>query len=212
MGNLVTKGRVIREYEAEIMTLSITFYKDGADGGYILNGVQKQCEDFLAELEKINIPPENVRLEDGGIDRRRYDSEEIRAERKIIIKTKINIRLCTYIFSVIKKYSEAMRYSIHYSVDNKEQLSSQLLELAVEDSRRQADVIAKSLGKTVIGINSVNDKEYRIRNLAKSVCADDDINPEIPEAFKSDTPLADRASLPTVTLEEEIEICWNMSE
>ena len=211
MGNLVTKGRVHREYEAENMTLNISFQKEGDDVAYILGEVQKQCEEFLAELEKINIPPENVRLEDGGIRNQRYDSENKCAERVLIIKTKIDVRLCTYIFSVIKKYNEEIKYSISYGVNNKDQISDKLIELAVEDSRRQADVIAASLGKTVIGVNSVNDQERGYRNLAKSIRVDD-INPKIPDSFNSDTPLADRAALPTVSFEEEIEVCWNMSE
>lgn len=211
MSNLVTKGRAIREYEAENMTLKITFRKEGDDTAYILGGVQKQCENFLAELEKINIPPESVRLEDGGISKQRYDSENKYAERELIIKTPIDVRLCTYLFSVIKKYNEEIKYSISYGVNDKDQLKDKMIELAVEDSRRQAEVIATSLGKKVIGVNSVNDQERGYRNLAKSISVDD-INPEIPDSFNSDTPLADRAALPTVNFEEEIVICWNMSE
>lgn len=120
--------------------------------------------------------------------------------------------LCTYIFSLIKKCGNEIKYNIHFDVNNKEELSNQLIKLAVEDSRRQADIIAESLGCSITGVNSVNDQRYMHRNLAKSVTVEDDVNPEIPESFRSDTPLSDRAALPTIKLEEEIEICWNMSE
>ena len=113
---------------------------------------------------------------------------------------------------MIKKYGDSIRYKISYELTNEEDLRGKLLDLAVADSRRQADIIAASLGKTVIGVNSVNDKDYVRRNLAKSISLEDAPNPEIPEAFRSDTPLSDRAGLPTLTLEEEIEICWNMSD
>lgn len=211
MGNLVTKGKAIKEYEAEKMTVTITFQKEGDEAGYILSSVQQQCEDFLKELDNINIPPEKIELIDGGLDKH-YNSEKPRAERRIVIETGIDIKLCTYLFSLIKKCGNEIKYSISFDVNNKEELSNQLIKLAVEDSRRQADIIAESLGRTIIGVNSVNDQKYVHRNLAKSITVGDDVNPEIPASFRSDTPLSDRAALPTITLDEEIEICWNMSE
>jgi len=211
MGNLVTKGRATKEFEAEKMILTVIFQKTGDEAGYILDSVQQQCEEFLIELNKIKIAPENIELVDGGLDKH-YSSEKPRAERKIIITTKIDILLCTYIFSLIKKCGNEIKYNIHFDVNNKEELSNQLIKLAVEDSRRQADIIAESLGCSITGVNSVNDQRYMHRNLAKSVTVEDDVNPEIPESFRSDTPLSDRAALPTIKLEEEIEICWNMSE
>ena len=60
MGNLVTKGRATKEFEAEKMILTVMFQKTGDEAGYILDSVQQQCEEFLIELNKIKIAPENA--------------------------------------------------------------------------------------------------------------------------------------------------------
>lgn len=211
MGNLVTKGKAERDFEAEKMILTVIFQKSGDEVSYILGSVQQQCEDFLKELDNIGIPPESIKLIDCGLDKH-YNSEKPQAKRKIVITTKIDILLCTYIFSLIKKYGNEIKYDIHFDLYNKEELSIQLIKLAVEDSRRQADIIAKSLGQSIIGVNSVNDQKYLRRECVKNIAVESDVNPKIPASFRSDTPLSDRAALPTVKLYEEIEICWNMGE
>lgn len=208
MGRVVTKGCSRKQYNAEIMEISVTFHKEGSDSKIVLENVQKQCEDFLNELVNIGIHPEQIRLEDKGINKR-YNDTNISAEKIIYIRTKISIQLCTYICSLIKKYSNDIMYSISYQVENEEIKSQELLQLAVEDSRRQADIIAASLGKSIKDAESVNDEQYIHRNMTKSI-AIDNINPEIPEAFSSDTPLSDRTALPTIEKSEEITITWIM--
>lgn len=85
MGNLVTKGRATKEFEAEKMILTVIFQKTGDEAGYILDSVQQQCEEFLMELDKIKIAPENIELVDGGLDEH-YSSEKPRAERKLLLQ------------------------------------------------------------------------------------------------------------------------------
>lgn len=165
---------------------------------------------ILLDLKQIGIQPEQIILEDQGIDKG-YGKEENTAERDIIIKTKINVKLCTYVCSLIKKYSGEIRYEIKYKLEDEQEKNQELLKRAIDDSRRQADIIAGSLGKSVIGVESVNDQEYMHRSLAKSITIGD-INPEIPDIFNSDTPLSDKAALPTVYLEQEITISWLMGD
>ncbi len=211
MGNLVTKGRASNEYDAEIMKLTVIFQKKGQDAGYVLKSAKEQCESFLSELNNINVPPEKIQLIDGGV-LKKYGHEETTAEKRLIVETRIDIELCTYIFSLIEKCKDEIQYDISFDLLEKEIKSNELLKLAVEDSRRQANIIAASLGKSVIGVNSVNDQKYNQRSLAKSLTIEDAIKAKIPDAFKSDTPLSDRAALPKVLMSEDIEITWNMSE
>ena len=210
MGRLVTKGKCGKSYEAEIMVITVKFLKKGFDNKMILDGVQQLCERFLLDLKQIGIQPEQVILEDQGI-KKEYGKEENTAERDVIIKTKINVKFCTYVCSLIKKYTGEIIYEITYKLEDEQDKNQELLKLAVDDSRRQADIIAVSLGKSVIGVESVNDQEYMHRSLAKSITVDD-INPEIPDIFNSDTPLSDKAALPTVYLEQEITIAWIMGD
>lgn len=209
MGKIVTKGSCEKEYEAEIMEITVTFSEEGSDTRFILEGVQEQCEQFLKELSAIGINPESVQFEDSGIQS--AYKEDRRAERSLTLRTKVNVKLCTYICSLLRKHSNEIRYRISYDVENKGEKSRELLQLAVEDSRRQADIIAAALGKTVSGVESVNDEEYRHRDCLYSMSACYEGNPEIPEAFASDTPLTDRASLPTVTMSEQVTVSWTIS-
>lgn len=210
MGKLVTKGFVEKEYEAEIMELRVSFQKTGSSSQYILAGVQNLCESFLKELLYIGIEPEKVRMIDEGISED-YNSENLRAKRSIVIETDINIELCTCLFSIIKKYESVIIYKMSYKLKDDAEKDKELLQEAVDDSRKQAEIIALSLGKTVVGVLSVNDEKYLRRNMAKSITVDD-VTPVIPTMFISDTPLSDRTALPTIKKSEDIEIAWEMSE
>lgn len=209
MGRLVTKGTCVKEYEAEIMEITITFHKEGFDSKMILESVQQQCERFMLDLTEIGIKPEQVQIEDEGITKKYGESGNV-AERYITIRSKIDVRLGTYICSLIKKYSGEIRYRIQYDLDENADRIQELLKHAVEDSRRQADIIAGSLGKRVIDVESVNDPEYLQKVYYKR--GSDDIEPEIPDFFNSDTPLSDRAALPTVELEKEVTVAWIMGD
>ena len=211
MGRLVTKGKGRKKYEAEIMVISVSFQKKGLDTKYILEKVQEQCEMFLKELNDIGISPEQIRFEDKGI-KKKYGEDENTIERKIVIRTKIDVKLCTYICSLIRKYSSDIIYEILYEIEDEETKSQELLKLAVKDSRRQAEIIAESIGKVVKGIESVNDEVYIHRNLARGVVVDEGMNPQIPEVFDSNTPLTDRAALPVIEKSEEITVAWIMND
>ena len=63
----------------------------------------------------------------------------------------------------------------------------------------------------MVGIESVNDDMYMQRTISKALAVDKS-NPKIPEAFESDTPLTDRAALPTISMNEEIKISWLMGD
>lgn len=210
MGKIVTMGRCEKKFTAEKMTLTVAFQKEGDDAAYLVANVQEQCEKFLGELARIGIPPETVILEDRGVSGTGYDPSTARARRELILETRIDARLCAYIFSLIKKSEKNIEYQITYGLEDEEEKTRELIRAAVEDARRQADLIAEALGRRVTGVESVNEEQYGHRLLAKSAALCDGLSPEIPEAFRSDTPLSDRALLPTVVRAEDVVIAWRI--
>ena len=219
MGKLVTKGKARREYDAERMELTVKFVKSGDDARYVLSSVQEQCEQFLRALSEIGIGPEYVRLKDAGMSENYREEFPIKATREISLEASMDKEFYSYLCDLIKKSEKKIQYSVSYNLEEKEDRNRELLREAVEDARRQADIIAESLGCRVVGVDSINDQDYiSRRNLAKSVEVSEHEFDELLCVFerrrdrKSDTPLADRTAVPMIALSEEIVIAWKMEE
>lgn len=207
MGLLVVKGKGKKEYTAEIMKVKLTFRRKGVNLKRVLNMVINECEEFLNELDKIGIAPESIQIvEDDASNTYRDDAYE--AVRKIEILTKVDKKLYSYIISLIRNSENPIGYSVDFYLDNLEEKAEELLKLAINDSRRQAEIIAESLGEKIWYAKSVNENHYSRNNESFDFSNMGDIG--IPMDYESSTPFSDRLEIPTIEKSEEISIEWTM--
>ncbi len=212
MGTIIMKGYAEKKFEPEIMEFEIEFTKESEDATHAMDYVERQCENFLSELEKVGIEPEQVIVDDEGVSSYRFDSDNQKsASRKIRFKLNVDSKERSYICHLIKKMEKDICYDISYELEDTQSIMKELIEEAVANSREKAELAVGALGKRIVGVKSINTDEYQSRNLAKSVTLDI-LNEAIPEDFISDTPLADRAALPKITKNHEIKIEWIMED
>ena len=122
-----------------------------------------QCEDFLKILKGKNLEINDLRLSDDDVHQN-YDDEKEKitftATREIIFDSQVNIGLSNYIRQIISEKDYDVVLTTYRSVVNIKEIHEQLINEAVLDSKRKATAIAESTGQKIVGIKSMDIKNY----------------------------------------------------
>lgn len=175
------EGNASREVNYDAMKIKIIFYHKSQTSSYSIQQAMEQCEDFLNCLLKMGMSMDNITLKNDEIKKASYheDDDFIKANREIEIKTKFDIKLLNRILELISKKDYNVTFDYSYVLTNKNAIHEELLAEALADSQKKAELIARQLGKKVIGIDkiltSVEHNHFeKLRNCLMDSFDDDD--------------------------------------
>ena len=208
MGYIETRGYAKREYECDIMRITISFHANDDDTYKISRNVMDECERFLKDAKKIGIKAEDINLADDTVLRRNnYDRESRDAERELSIRTTYDMKLINSIKTLLNdgKYNHSIMLNMEYS--GKEKLHKELLFEAMADAKEKAEELAKGLGTKIIGIeytqdNSCYDDKYLWENLLQCLSLGEDAD----DTYEESNKLSAKASSESAS----ITIKWNI--
>ena len=202
-GKVYVKGKAAGKYTCDKVTIKVTFYCSGVSAAKASEAVLQQCEKFLKALEEAGMDITTIRLHDDSVDRSSYrDEDRVKATRTLKFDSNANADINYFILKVIQAEHIDADISTDYYLSNEDAIRKQLRAQALADSRENAELLAKTAGKSIVGIDTINMNHHHIRtSLAKGVAVLNSIDC-IDSIFSS------KLSMPTKDIEEEVEATW----
>ena len=171
MGKLEITGNAEHITYCDRMEISITFSLTSANFRNVSSIVMKQCEEFLRRLEKIQIDTSSIILNQDTVHEHnnyRDDSEdEISASRALTIKAGYDPKLINVIHSIVDDMQSELAgmhgffisFGLSQELSNEGELMDTLRREALLDAKKQAEMLAESIGQKVISLISADKKE-----------------------------------------------------
>jgi uncharacterized protein YggE len=213
MGKITVTGTAQREVCYDAIDLRITFQGRSKKTAEAVDIVMRQCEQLLRLITEMGVKIQDIRLEETSVGRR-YDDTVISkssgvtvtASRSVTLRLKFDMPFLNRLMDAIRALDLSVNFHCSYILLNREMLQSELLRQAVEDSRQKAELIAAATGQRVIGIDSMDYRDY---------C---DCDPEEDERFIVEAidlramdeapPLSDQLACPLTRESKMVSIVW----
>ena len=186
MGTISLESRAQGIFQADRTRFTFTFSSKSTTVSDAVNELQTQCQTFLKILEKEGIDISKIRFESDDISQD-YSSSKFTAKRKVSFNTEFNMQFNNHLINLIKESNHNISLSTEHMLSNYADIHNDLLKKAIADSKKQAELIAESMGTKIIGYQSINPHLNRtmhehpescgIRSLAKSIVVDDCLSP-----------------------------------
>lgn len=165
MGKIKVNGSAEKLYDPDMFVLSLEIRERGDSAAEATGCMREAVEDLLAELEKIGITAEYIRMEEDAVDERSRSysgSEEIYwyvSRRRLTIRTKPDIEIVNAVRRIIADEESDITMDLEFVVSDMEEIRKQLLKEAVADAKAKAQLIAEAMDQELTGIESVDTGE-----------------------------------------------------
>lgn len=156
MGKLTIRGEAAKEYAYDLMEISVQFWGTEGSAAAAIKKVTHQSEEFLEELERAGVKPEDIHIGEDAVERRSTNSGfQIEVERELKLCVPFNMDFANFIRNVVQKKALDAGIETQYKFSAPETIHQELLKMALEDSRQKATFIAETMGERVIGIKTM---------------------------------------------------------
>ena len=162
MGNLKIRGYARRKVEADLMEVIIAILAEGESSAIALKKGKKETEKILRLLKNLGIDLSKVSMrheEVKGFNCYR-DDDTIDFQKGITFMTSVDLRLVDKISRGIIVEEIDATYDIRYRLSNTEEISKQVLQEALLDSKRKAEEMAEVLGLKIVGVEVAKCDQY----------------------------------------------------
>ena len=178
MAELTVNGFASKELKCDRVEYTFTISKDGDSIAEALGDVNKELERFLVLMEEHGVKAKAFKMGTATSRSKYCASEEIHpyeAERTIYLSLPLDAAVTNSILQLISDEALDVEYTETHSASYVEETRKELLKLAMDDSKRKAEMIAACAGKKVLGIVKVstNSDEYESSNVdfcERAVC------------------------------------------
>ena len=204
MGKLKIQGNASKEYEYDIMEITVRFQAHESSSSDAVEKVTGQCEECLAVLSEHGISLSDIRIGEDSVEQEYYAHElDVCATRSITLKLPFDVSYSNYFMELIREKGYAVDVNIAPGLSNKSEIRNELLKLAIEDSKNKAAFIAGAMEQKVTGIDSVEIRgDY---NVVYGMCCE-------PKRKSFSGPqelsLSNSLKAPTTTESSAVEVVW----
>lgn len=212
MGRITTKGTASRWVDYDGMTVTIEFEAREKRTKESLRKVMEESEGFLKELSSEGIDISLIEAGRSQVTKGRYSDEEyVEAKRAISMRTVYNLHLTDVVMKMVEQNAYEANINIKPEILDKEIVHKELMQEAVKDARKKADMMAEAAGTTVIGIKRIGEKSnepYMLRDSRTQYL-------EVPQFLRStasDPSLFSQLKTETSLEEESIYIEWILED
>jgi len=165
MGKITVNGIAKKEFDCDIMIISLNFISRNQNTGKAIESSMSECDQFLEYLKKQGMNISDIRLNDNGVSRDNYsDNPHTEANREIKLRVPFNMKFLNGITEVIKEFKFDIDMEVSYELSDLNRIHNQLIKDAIDDSRKKAEMVAEAMGKVLVGIDNINvEKGYNRR-------------------------------------------------
>lgn len=166
MGKLTIEGNASREYQYDLMEISLRFWANEGSTTAALKKITQQSEEFLAIMDSMGIKIEEFRIGEDSIENEKYsDKFSVKGARKLSICIPFNMDFLNYIRDVVQKEAFDAEIDTTYKFSDIEKIHKELIQMALLDAKEKAESIARTMGQKVIGVQSVIVGESKLKSL-----------------------------------------------
>ena len=207
MGKLTIEGKASKEYAYDLMEISITVYTQEMTTAQAVKKAEDQSEKFLEKLDQAGIKPESIQMEGDSISREFCSgSEVVKAGRELKLRTPFDMDLANYIRRLIGEMRANVKLYVQYSFSDIEQIHKELIQLALDDSKAKAELVAQMMGQKLVGIDSVS--------IGEEWCRKGSLPNQPVTGFRTgcydelSSMISSRVQAPTSNEDESVEVVW----
>ena len=163
MGKLKLRGYAKRNFTADLMEVTLTVSTDGETAAYAINKGKKESEKVLELLAELGVDLSKVMMKNESVSEpsRYHDNDCYGFEKNISFMTNASLQLLERLSLGIAEREINATYRERFCLSNADNISKQVLQDALIDSRKKAEAVAETLGQRVVGIDSAKCDEYR---------------------------------------------------
>lgn len=207
MGKVRTRGSASRLVEVDLMEMKFNFECVATTSADVSKALLKKSEKFLDVMSKAGYHIESMQIRHNSIEMDEDDDgvPYYVGERSIKWRLPFDVKVQHHILELIRKNNLEVSSHAYYIISNYEEIKADLLEKAVQDSMKRAQMIAAAAGQKVKGIHSTELNNYS-DSIDFMTLDDSKYSPECNEY------LANRLSKYEENVEESITITWNISK
>lgn len=169
MKNLIAvSGYTSRKFECDYVTYILKFSENDEKGYKAIKEVNDNLNNFLSILQKNGFPIEEFRMDKNIISNNSFfDAKDgVIAIREIKIDLPCKSSNVNMMLNIIEKNKIPVMIDEFFFISNQKELENDVLDEAMKDARRKAEIIAKNSNSKIIGIHNVNVNSTNIgRNL-----------------------------------------------
>ena len=205
MGKLMIKGEAKRRVEADMETITIRFQSREGTSANAAERVISDSEEFLEIIKELGVDLSSIQLANDDIEQDSYNDDiEVTATRELMIEIGYDIRFNNDILDIIQKNNMNVDLEVVHDISNRSALHEELIQEAVADSRKKAELIASATGQKIIGIDEVHLGERYVESRMDWMCQEKERSIARPRAAM----LSDQLKAPVMTESETVNVTW----
>lgn len=172
MGKLKIEGQAKKEYEYDVMEITVRFQSFENTTAKAIKKVMQQCENCLSILESSGINISNIRIGEDSVEQDYEDGDiSVCATREIILRLSYDIKISNYIMDLVSANNYNVDIDVEPVLSNPQEIYNELLKEAINDSKEKAMIISEITSQKVLGIDSINiERDYNYRTMDFMEC------------------------------------------
>ena len=156
MGKLTIEGKAEKEYEYDLMEITVRFQVHEKSSANAISKMTMQCEECLAILNEQGLSMDNIRSGEDSVEQEYEDNElDVSATREISMRLPFDTGFSNYFMELIREKEYEVDLDINPRLSKNKEINDELLKLAIEDSKNKAYFIANAMEQKITGIDSV---------------------------------------------------------
>ena len=206
MGKITVNGIAKKEFDCDIMIISLNFISRNQNTGNAIESSMSECDQFLEYLKKQGMNISDIRLNGNGVSKNNYsDKPHTKANREIKLRVPFNMKFLNGITEVIKEFKFDIDMGVSYELSDVKEIHNQLIKDAIDDSRKKAEMVAEAMGKVLVGIDNINvENEYNRRFFNNS----DQLDSNFSHALGERHSISNELKAPVCVETETVETVW----
>ena len=207
MGKIKTKGTAEKVFTADRCRITISLETQMQTSDIASKKMSEELEKLLEKLKGMEINPEQIELFSDKIKQTsHYNSKEAGyiSEREISFCIPAETKNVNAIRELIESGFENVALTVEYFLSNEKEYVDSLLKEAISDSKSKAELIAKTIGMQVVGIDAANFSDDDFLDITDE--------PEFIEMVrrKNAPSLSDLLKPEQITVSKDVTIIWTV--
>lgn len=162
MGSIKIKGIAKKEFRADVMKVDISISTSGETPASAINKGKKETENMLKLLLELGINLAEVTMESEQVSKpSNYKDDKLYYyDKEISFIALANLVMLDLLSEGISKSEINATYDEMFYLSNIEAAKKEVLQQALQDAKKKADILAETLGQKVVGLESTKCDEY----------------------------------------------------
>lgn len=205
MSTIKVRGESNYDFAVDQFVIKFIIRSNMQSSGEAIESGKKRTEQFLKIMnDELNLKPCDFVMGNFSV-RQAYSSIKYTYEKSIILKIRSDLKVVEKIAVLMETMSD-IEYVVSFEFIDESEKEQVVLQSAINDSKKKAEIIAASLGKKIIGVEDIDydctsgelNFDNNVRHIAKSVSVEDNND------------LASQLKNPIKKIHKSINIDWIM--